>query len=33
LKKRGAERIVFASCITKGTPSYLEYPCPSRRDS
>ena len=28
MKERGAERIVFASCITKGTPSYLEYPCP-----
>ena len=28
MKKRGAEKIVFASCIIKGTPDYLEYPCP-----
>ena len=28
MKERGAEKIVFASCITKGTPDYLEYPCP-----
>jgi predicted metal-binding protein len=28
MKKRGAEKIVLASCIFKGTPSYLEYPCP-----
>lgn len=28
MKKRGAEKIVFASCITKGLPSSLEYPCP-----
>src|SRR3990170_5155650 len=28
MKKRGAEKIVLASCILKGTPSYLEYPCP-----
>lgn len=26
LKKRGADTIVFASCITKGTP--IGYPCP-----
>lgn len=26
LKKRGAEAIVFASCIFKGTP--IGYPCP-----
>jgi len=28
MKKRGAEKIVLASCIIKGTPAYLEYPCP-----
>jgi predicted metal-binding protein len=28
MKKRGAEKIVLASCILKGTPSYLEFPCP-----
>ena len=28
MKKRGAEKIVLASCIIKGTPGYLEYPCP-----
>jgi predicted metal-binding protein len=28
MKKRGAEKIVLASCITKGSPGYLEYPCP-----
>lgn len=29
MKKRGAEKIVLASCIiNRGTPSYLEYPCP-----
>jgi predicted metal-binding protein len=28
MKERGAERIVLASCITRGAPSYLEYPCP-----
>src|SRR3972149_959780 len=28
MKKRGAEKIVLASCILKGAPAYLEYPCP-----
>ena len=28
MKKRGAERIVFASCIFKGSPRSLEFPCP-----
>lgn len=28
MKKRGAERIVLASCIFKGSPGALEYPCP-----
>lgn len=28
MKKRGAEKIVLASCIFKGSPGSLEYPCP-----
>lgn len=28
MKNRGAEKIVFASCIIKGSPGRLEYPCP-----
>jgi hypothetical protein len=28
MKKRGAEKIVFASCIFKGPPGSIEYPCP-----
>src|SRR4030067_665523 len=28
MKKRGAEKIVFASCLIKGLPSSLEDPCP-----
>jgi predicted metal-binding protein len=28
MKKRGAEKIVLGSCITKGSPSSIEYPCP-----
>lgn len=28
MKKRGAERIVLASCIIKGTPASISYPCP-----
>jgi predicted metal-binding protein len=28
MKKRGADKVVFASCIFKGTPSSIEYPCP-----
>src|SRR4030067_3727282 len=28
MKKRGAEKIVLASCIIKGLPGSLEYPCP-----
>jgi len=28
MKKRGAEKIVLASCIIKGSPGSLEYPCP-----
>lgn len=28
MKKRGAERIVLASCILKGTPSSIGYACP-----
>src|SRR4030042_3061111 len=28
MKKRGAEKIVLASYIIKGTPAYLENPCP-----
>lgn len=28
LKRRGAEAIVLASCISKGSPSYIGFPCP-----
>jgi len=28
MKKRGAEKIVLASCIIKGLPGSLEFPCP-----
>jgi len=28
MKKRGAEKIVLASCILKGTPASIEFPCP-----
>lgn len=28
MKLRGAEKIAFASCIAKGAPDYLEFPCP-----
>lgn len=28
MKKRGAEMIVLASCILKGTPTSISYPCP-----
>ena len=28
MKKRGAEKIVLASCIFKGSPGSLEFPCP-----
>ena len=28
MKKRGAERIVLASCIFKGSPGSLEFPFP-----
>lgn len=28
MKKRGAEKIVLASCILRGAPAYLDYPCP-----
>lgn len=28
MKKRGAEKIVLASCICKGSPASLEFPCP-----
>src|SRR4030067_905879 len=28
MKKRGSDKIVLASCILKGAPSYLEYACP-----
>ena len=28
MKKRGAEKIVLASCIFKGSPGALEFPCP-----
>ncbi|GAB6138247.1 CGGC domain-containing protein [Halanaerobaculum tunisiense] len=28
LKERGAEKIVLASCILRGTPSDIDYPCP-----
>jgi len=28
MKKRGAESIVLASCILKGTPASISFPCP-----
>jgi len=28
MKLRGAEKIAFASCIAKGAPDYLGFPCP-----
>lgn len=28
MKARGAEKIALASCITLGTPGYVEFPCP-----
>lgn len=28
MKERGAEKIVLASCILKGLPSSLQFPCP-----
>lgn len=28
MKERGAEKIVFASCIHRGTPGDVGYPCP-----
>ena len=28
MKMRGAEKIAFASCITKGSPDYVGFPCP-----
>ena len=28
MKKRGAEKIVLASCIFKGSPGAMEFPCP-----
>ncbi|SJZ84231.1 CGGC domain-containing protein [Selenihalanaerobacter shriftii] len=28
MKERGAEIIIFASCILRGTPGYIDYKCP-----
>jgi len=28
MKRRGAEKLVLASCIGKGSPASLEFPCP-----
>jgi predicted metal-binding protein len=30
MKERGAEKIVFTSCIKRGAPSDIGYPCPFR---